>query len=141
MSHPTRLRAMNVFWEREASPREIAAEIGEPVNNVTYHVKQLLELGCIELVAERPVRGGRVVEHFYKAVSSSTFWDAELEQLGSEEQIMLDSAILKLMAADIGEALLSGTFFELDDNNLIRIPMLVDVEGWGEAKTILERAF
>lgn len=141
MSHPTRLRAMNVFWEREASPREIAAELGEPINNVTYHVKQLLELGCIELVAERPARGGRVVEHFYKAVSSSTFWDAELEQLGSEEKETLDLAILKLMAGDLGEALLSGSYFELEDNNLVRIPMLVDAEGWTEAKEILERAF
>ena len=141
MSHPTRLRAMNVFWEREASPREIATEIGEPLNNVTYHVKQLLELGCIELVAERSARGGRVVEHFYKAVSTSTFWDAELERLGSEEKMMLDLAILKLMAGDLGEALLSGSFFELDDNNLVRIPMLVDAEGWTEAKAILERAF
>ena len=34
VSHPTRLHAMIVLWEREASPREIAAELGEPLNNV-----------------------------------------------------------------------------------------------------------
>jgi DNA-binding transcriptional ArsR family regulator len=141
ISHPTRLRAMNVLWEREASPREIAAEIGEPLNNVTYHVNQLREVGCIELVAQRPARGGRVVEHFYKAVSTSTFWDAELDQLGSDEKVTLDLAILKLIAGDLGEALLSGSFFELDDNTLVRIPMLVDADGWIEAKEILERAF
>lgn len=55
--------------------------------------------------------------------------------------MMLDLAILKLMASDLGEALLSGSFFEFDDNNLARIPMLVDAEGWTEAKAILERAF
>ena len=140
MSHPTRLRAMNVFWEREASPREIAAEIGEPLNNVTYHINQLLELGCIELVAQRPVRGGRVVEHFYKAVSMSTFDDADLAQLGSEEKVILDLAIIKLMAGDLSEALLSGSYFELDDNQLTRIPMMVDAEGWNETKEILDRA-
>jgi DNA-binding transcriptional ArsR family regulator len=131
---------MNVFWEREASPREIAAEIGEPLNNVTYHINQLLELGCIELVAQRPVRGGRVVEHFYKAVSMSTFDDADLAQLGSEEKVILDLAIIKLMAGDLSEALLSGSYFELDDNQLTRIPMMVDAEGWNETKEILDRA-
>lgn len=140
MSHPTRLRAMNVLWEREASPREIAAEIGEPLNNVTYHVNQLLELGCIELVAQRPARGGRVVEHFYKAISKSTFDDSELDRLGDDEKRILDMAILKLMASDLGEALLSGSYFELDDNQLIRIPMMVDAEGWNETKEILDRA-
>ena len=140
MSHPTRLRAMNVFWEREASPREIAAELGEPINNVTYHINQLVEFGCIELVAQRPAHGGRVVEHFYKAISSSTFDDAKLEQLGSEEKVILDLAIIKLMASDLGEALLSGSYFELDDNQLTRVPMAVDAEGWDETREILDRA-
>lgn len=140
ISHPTRMRAMNVFWEREASPREIAAELGEPINNVTYHINQLVELGCIELVAQRPVRGGRVVEHFYKAVVKSSFDDSELEQLGGEEKVILSMAILKLMASDLGEALLSGSYFELDRNQLTRIPMMVDAEGWEEAKAILDRA-
>jgi DNA-binding transcriptional ArsR family regulator len=139
MSHPTRLRAMNLLWEREASPREIAAEIGEPINNVTYHVNQLVEIGCIELVAQRPAHGGRVVEHFYKAISSSTFDDADLEQLGSEEKVILDLAIIKLMAGDLGEALLSGSYFELDNNQLTRIPMAVDAEGWDETREILDR--
>ena len=53
MSHPTRVHAMCLLIERTASPREIAEEIDEPLNNVTYHVNQLRELGCIELVADR----------------------------------------------------------------------------------------
>jgi DNA-binding transcriptional ArsR family regulator len=140
ISHPTRLRAMNIFWEREASPREIAAEIGEPLNNVTYHINQLVELGCIELVAQRPAHGGRVVEHFYKAVSMSMFDDADLEQLGTEEKMLLDLGIIKLMASDLGQALLSGSYFELDNNQLTRIPMAVDREGWDETREILDRA-
>jgi DNA-binding transcriptional ArsR family regulator len=140
ISHPTRLRAMNVLWEREASPRELAAEIGEPINNVTYHVNQLVEFGCIELVAQRPAHGGRVVEHFYKATRSSRFDDAALERLGDEEKIILDLAIIKLMASDLGEALLSGSYFELDDNQLTRIPIAVDDAGWSETKEVLDRA-
>jgi DNA-binding transcriptional ArsR family regulator len=140
MSHPTRMFAMTVFWEREASPREIAAELGEPVNNVTYHVKQLLDLGWIELVAQRPARGGRVVEHFYKAVKDSVFSEAELASLDREHLWVIDTSIMRSMSKDISEAMVSGTFFAREDNQLTRIPIEVDEQGWEETKQILERA-
>lgn len=140
ISHPTRMHAMSVLWNREASPREIAEELGEPVNNVTYHVKQLLELGWVELVAQRPARGGRVMEHFYKATRDSVFDDADLEAIGTRGRTMMNTAILNDMARDLNEAMLSGTFSKRDDNHLTRIPMDVDDEGWEETKEILNRA-
>lgn len=139
LSHPTRMRAMNVFWEREASPREIAAELDEPLNNVTYHINQLLELGWIELMAKRPVRGGRVVEHFYKAAANSHIADAEWEMLGEKEKLQMDKTIVSLMSKDVSEAILSGSFFARDDNHLTRIPVEVDDLGWEETKEILDR--
>ena len=57
MSHPTRLHAMTVLIRRTASPRQVAEEIGERLNNVTYHINQLLKLGCVELVRTERVRG------------------------------------------------------------------------------------
>ena len=140
VSHPTRLHAMIVFWEREASPREIAAELGEPLNNVTYHVNQLRDLGWIELVAERPARGGRVVEHFYKAARNTLIQDTDLSHLGRDEIDVIDMTILRSMAKDIEQAMASGTFFAHDDNQLTRIPLDVDPQGWEETKDILDRA-
>jgi DNA-binding transcriptional ArsR family regulator len=140
MSHPTRLFALTVFWEREASPREIAAELGEPVNNVTYHVKQLLELGWIELVAQRPARGGRVVEHFYKAIKDPLFDNAELARLDSKQLHVIDTTTIEMVSKDVSEAIATGTFFAHEDNHLTRIPLTVDAEGWEETKVILDRA-
>lgn len=140
MSHPTRLHAMAVFWEREASPREVAAELGEPLNNVNYHVKQLLELDWIELVAQRPVRGGRVVENFYRATKGSYFDEDDLERLGPDEMNVLDTTIMALISRDVSEAMAAGTFFAHDDNQLTRIPIDVDEEGWRETIEILDRA-
>lgn len=140
MSHPTRLFALTVFWEREASPREIAAELGEPVNNVTYHVKQLLELGWIELVAQRPARGGRVVEHFYKAIKDPLFDNAELARLDSKQLHVIDTTTIEMVSKDVSEAIATGTFFAHADNHLTRIPLTVDAEGWEETKVILDRA-
>jgi DNA-binding transcriptional ArsR family regulator len=140
LSHPTRMRAMNILWQREASPREIAAELDEPLNNVTYHVNQLLELGWIELVAERPAHGGRVVEHVYKSATSSLVSDEEWNALGENEKLQMDKTIMSLMSKDVSDAILSGSFFTRDDNHLTRIPIEVDAEGWEETKEILDRA-
>ncbi len=140
MSHPTRLFALTVFWEREASPREIATELGEPVNNVTYHVKQLLDLGWIELVAQRPARGGRVVEHFYKAIKDPLFDNDELARLDSKQLHVIDRTTIELVSKDVSEAIATGTFFAHNDNHLTRIPLTVDAEGWEETKEILDRA-
>ncbi len=68
MSHPTRVRAMCILYERTASPRQIAAEIDEALNNVTYHVNQLRELGCLELVRTEADRGGRVLERCDRSI-------------------------------------------------------------------------
>jgi DNA-binding transcriptional ArsR family regulator len=140
VSHPTRLHAMIVLWEREASPREIAAELGEPLNNVTYHINQLRDLGWIELVAKRPARGGRVVEHFYKAVRSTLLDDDELARLGADELHVIDMTIMRSMSKDIEQAMAAGTFFAHEDNQLTRIPIDVDQRGWEETKEILDRA-
>lgn len=45
------------------SPNLISADTGEPLGNVSYHVKTLLNYECVELVSTRPRRGA--VEHFY----------------------------------------------------------------------------
>jgi DNA-binding transcriptional ArsR family regulator len=140
MSHPTRLFALTVLWEREASPREIAAELDEPVNNVTYHVNQLVDLGWIELVAKRPARGGRVVEHFYKAIRDPLFDNAELARLEDDQLHVLDTTTVEMMSRDVAEAIVTGTFFAHSDNHLTRIPLVVDAEGWEETKEILDRA-
>jgi DNA-binding transcriptional ArsR family regulator len=140
VSHPTRLHAMIVLWEREASPREIAAELGEPLNNVTYHINQLRDLGWIEQVAERPARGGRVVEHFYKATHNTVIGDADLAHLDPEDIRMIDMTILRSMSKDVEQAMASGTFFAHTDNQMTRVPLDVDTEGWEEAKEILDRA-
>jgi hypothetical protein len=46
-----------------ASPSELPDALGEPLGNVSYHVRILRELDCIELVRTEPRRGA--LEHFY----------------------------------------------------------------------------
>ncbi|MGH7486054.1 MAG: helix-turn-helix domain-containing protein [bacterium] len=137
MSHPTRLRTLRVLTEREATPREIAAEIGEPLNNVAYHIKVLKRLGCIELVRINQTRGGRVAEHVYKG-TQRPYWDpSDLEQLDDAEKLNVIAGVMQHVSEDIATAMAQGTFYEHDDNHLSRTPMVVDEEGWNEVVELL----
>ena len=52
-----------------ASPSELAAEQDQAVGDVAYHVRVLRELGMIQLVSTRQVRGA--TQHFYRSVIDS----------------------------------------------------------------------
>jgi DNA-binding transcriptional ArsR family regulator len=139
MSHPTRVRAMTVLNERIASPRQIAAEISEPLNNVTYHVNQLRELGCIELVRTEAARGGRVLERFYKAAQRSYFDEEAWDVLTERERLDVVGAILKIVANDLSTSMASGAFFSEEGPHISRSALQVDAEGWQEIIELNER--
>jgi DNA-binding transcriptional ArsR family regulator len=67
LSHPVRARALTALSQRVASPSELASEQGEAVGYVAYHVRVLHELGVIELVKTRQVRGA--TQHFYRSTA------------------------------------------------------------------------
>jgi DNA-binding transcriptional ArsR family regulator len=67
LSHPLRPQILDVLVRRgEASPNEIATELGVPLGTLSYHTRLLRDNGWIELTREVPRRGA--VEHFYRAV-------------------------------------------------------------------------
>jgi DNA-binding transcriptional ArsR family regulator len=139
MSHPTRVRVMSILTDRIASPRQMAAEMDEPLNNVTYHVNQLRDLGCIELARTEPVRGGRVVEHFYRPCRRSYFNEDAWDSLTEKERYGVIAAILKMVSQDIATAMAAGTFFEDGDAHASRSVMHLDTDGWQEVVTLTER--
>src|SRR5918997_6731510 len=65
LTHPLRVQILHALEERTASPSELAEEIGAPLGNVSYHVRQLHALGLIKLVKRTPRRGA--IEHYYTA--------------------------------------------------------------------------
>lgn len=132
------MRAMRVFSERAATPGEVAREIGEPANNVAYHIKVLQRLNCIELIETRQARGGRVAEHLYRATQRYQVWDTPAwEQLSEAERLDASAAIMQQIADDIAEAMATGTFYEDDDRHVSRMPMNLDQDGWDEVVDLL----
>ena len=139
MSHPTRVHVMSIIGERVASPRELAEEIGEPLNNVTYHINQLRDLGCIELVRTEPARGGRVLEHFYRSTQRAFFEDDAWAVLSEKERLGVVGAVMRMIAKDLAAAMASGSFFADDDKHISRSALRVDRAGWDEIHDLLSR--
>src|ERR687895_2518335 len=73
LTHPLRVQILRSLEERIASPSELADEIGAPLGNVSYHVRQLHALGLIKLMKKTPRRGA--IEHHYKAVAQAPISD------------------------------------------------------------------
>ena len=93
LSHPMRARILMILNERVASPNEISEEIEERLPNVSYHVRALLDLGCIELVDTAQRRGA--VEHYYRAIVRPFFSDRDWKRLprsGPPGDLRLDPA-------------------------------------------------
>ena len=130
VAHPTRARAFLILAERTASPAEIAKEIGKDVGHVGYHVRKLQQLDLIELVDEKPVRGA--VEHFYRAIERPVVTEEEFAGQSIEEREVFTRAILQLHVADVARAMDEHTFDGRANRVIVRVPMLVDEEGFQE---------
>jgi DNA-binding transcriptional ArsR family regulator len=130
VAHPLRVQALSILTERPASPKELAAALGSPVGNVSYHVRELEEAGMIELVEEKKRRGA--IEHFYRAITRPNLDAEEWEILTPDDRQRFSAWIIQLLLADASQALTAGTFDARSNRHLSRVPMLVDEQGWDE---------
>jgi hypothetical protein len=135
IGHPLRLRLLTIFNERVASPSDLAAELGEPIGNVSYHTRILARLGCVELVKTKQVRGA--VEHYYRAVVRPVFSDEDWAELPKSIRKSLADAVLAEIADDMGAAATEGGF-DRDDVHLARTPLALDKQGWQELNELLQ---
>jgi DNA-binding transcriptional ArsR family regulator len=135
LAHPVRAQALTVLNQRVASPSELAAEQEEAVGYVAYHVRVLHELGLIELVNTRQVRGA--TEHFYrgsvKPYLSDDFWG----RLPEDARNGISVAGLDVLNKAIKEAFEAGTFDARTDRHLSNVTLDLDEVGWREANALL----
>jgi DNA-binding transcriptional ArsR family regulator len=139
VSHPTRVKSYVILAERVASPNEIATEIGLDVGHVSYHVRKLAELGMVELIDVRPVRGAN--EHFYKAIKRPIVSDEDFAAKSPEERSSLTRYILQLHLTDVTRALEAGTFDARTNRWLVRMPLQVDEVGFTELGELHEEMY
>lgn len=135
LSHPMRTRILAILNEQVASPNEIAQMIGERLPNVSYHVRALNDLGCIELVRTAQRRGA--IEHYYRALTRPFFSDRDWKRLPRSGRQAVADVILQMIWQDTSDAIKAETFESRSDRHLSRSPFVLDERGWGELNDLL----
>jgi DNA-binding transcriptional ArsR family regulator len=139
LSHPMRARILVILNERVASPNEIAETIDERLPNVSYHVRALLELGCIELVDTAQRRGA--IEHYYRAIIRPFFSDRDWKRVPRSARQTISDTALEIVWQDVSDAVKAGTFDGRPDRYLTHSPMVLDEQGWTEMTAVMAKAF
>lgn len=137
-AHPTRARILSVLAVMSTTPTGLADELGEPVNNLGYHINVLKKLGCIEVAKTEPAGGGRVVRTYYRATRQPLMHLDAWEQLTPEQKYSWAETAMRMITSDISGSMREGMFLDPDDGHLSRTPMEVDAEGWTETIELLD---
>ena len=135
LSHSLRRSVLGLLMERtEASPNEMATELGASLGTVSYHVQILRELECIELVRTEPRRGA--IEHYYRASIDPYLDDAQWESLPTVVRRQLAGQTLGELMQAMGRAVPVGGF-DRKGAHVDRVPLRLDADGWNELSDLL----
>jgi DNA-binding transcriptional ArsR family regulator len=129
LAHPLRVQILGILETRAASPNELAQELGVPLGNVSYHTRELLRFGLVELVKKTPRRGA--IEHYYKATKQPQITEAGW---AATPRVVKDSMVrsaLEQISDFVNAAAIEGGFNH-DESHLNRIQLTVDERGWQE---------
>ena len=134
LAHPLRQKILSELSDRVASPSELAEEFGEPLGNVSYHVRMLVDLECIELVSTTPRRGA--LEHHYRAVVRPYFDDASFQAFPAATKRALMGDVLTDIWGDVTAATDEATF---DDpkTHVTRQAMTLDEQGVADLSVLM----
>jgi DNA-binding transcriptional ArsR family regulator len=135
LAHPLRVRILTSLHKGVSSPNQLSQELGEPLGNVSYHVKTLLEYDCVELVKTEPRRGA--VEHFYRATERAFFSASDWEKIPASARKGISGSILETVGQDATDALVSGKIDSRSDSHVSRTPLVLDEKGWTEITDLL----
>ena len=117
-----------------ASPRALADALGQPLGNISYHMRVLRELDCVELVRTRPRRGA--LEHFYRATLSPWIDDEQWAQLPAAfRRTTLARTLAEILEATARASRQGG--FEGPETHVSRVALILDDKGSTDIATLL----
>lgn len=138
LAHPLRVRILSSLHNGISSPNQLAQELEEPLGNVSYHVKTLLEYDCVELVKTEPRRGA--VEHFYRATDRAFLSDSDWAKIPASARKGISGALLESIGHSATEAMAAGTIEARSDSHLTETPLQLDKKGWSDLNKVLADA-
>jgi DNA-binding transcriptional ArsR family regulator len=138
LSHPIRVKALEILNRRVASPSDIARELELPVANVSYHINTLLRLQCIEEVETRHVRGA--IEHLYRATRRPSVTLEEWEAMPVNARHAWATDVANVAIGDLRNALRSERFGERAETHFTWTRLVLDEQGWRNVHGLLDKA-
>ena len=135
LSHPLRQRILQRLNEGGvASPNQLARALGEALGSVSYHVRILRELDCVELVSTTPRRGA--LEHYYRATARPGLDDEEWARLPSSVRRETLGRTLSEIFEEASKAGLEGGYDD-SETHVRRIALAVDEQARTELSALL----
>ena len=126
-SHPLRTQILALLQDRVASPKEIAEELGTPLTNTSYHVRQLVSLGFLELVRRTPRRGA--IEHYYTKRDRAEITNDVWGQLPLEVKRLCAGSWVDRTVREVAAAVDEGGF-DRANVHMSRTAGPLDEKGW-----------
>lgn len=135
IGHPLRMQLLTRLNERVASPVELARELDESVQLVSYHVRILRDLGFVELVSTTPRRGA--IEHHYRAVRRPYFSDEDFASLPTNARAAISGTVLENVFLHAAGAHDTGAFDAKTDTHVSATDLVLDEEAFAEISGML----
>ena len=80
LGHPLRREILRAMADgKPVSPRELSEALDQPLSNVSYHVRVLVQSKALKLVRTKPTRGS--IQHFYRSIVQAP-WARQVLGLG-----------------------------------------------------------
>ena len=136
LSHPLRQRILEYLnTQGVSSPNEVATALGVRLTNLSYHVRILRELDCLELVRTEQRRGA--IEHYYRATARPWLSDDEWAALPlSFRRKTLGRTVGQIFESASAAVTTGG--FDAPDVHVSKVKLRLDEEAWRELGDILD---
>lgn len=139
MSHRLRIAMLEHLTIRPASSAELAPLLGAPLSNVSYHMRVLVELGCVEAVSKTSVRGA--TKTTYRSVVEMLLDDAVWAKLSPATKAIVSEAGVDSIVSKAEVAIHGKTFDSRPDRHMSGVTLELDERAWKEATEMLRLTF
>jgi DNA-binding transcriptional ArsR family regulator len=109
VSHRIRSQILIVLNQGIYTTAEIADIIGEPLNRVGNHIRELLDAGSIEIADTKRRRNTH--QHYLRAVHTTLFTEGEAKAMTSQERQVSAGLIIQSLVAEMMAGLWAGKMF------------------------------
>jgi DNA-binding transcriptional ArsR family regulator len=138
LGHELRQGIIQATIRGPVSAAEIAEKVGLPADKVRYQLRQLAEVGIVDVVERKARRG--VVEHFHLVNDSRTVLeDDDLGDLPAGVRDRFYTQIFKLVVGAASRSFRAGVLGRREESFVLNVPLRLDAEGWTELGPIYRK--